>query len=336
LPQNPSPAATQTSTAPSPGRDRRWLSVVKTLLLIAALSWVGYKTVDAVKNVRNNSLAFHLSPPWLLASAALVLSAYALLIWTWLYVVRALSGRTLPYRIGARIWFVSNLGKYIPGKVWQIVQMGLMSTEQGIDAVSSTAAAVVNAGVNVAIGLAVGVILGAPIFDRILEPYGVAWLSRTVAILALICLLLLPVMLPWAFRAGHRRLGVGAPLEGAPTNAIVVSAIANVIAWFLYGAAFYCLVIGLFGSPHGTLIENTAAFAISYVIGYLAFFVPGGVGIREGALILVLTAGGMATNIEASAISVSSRLWLVVIEVLPALLFLAYRPRRPDEKDRSL
>src|ERR1043165_9960545 len=91
LPQNPSPAGTPTSTAPSPSRDRRWLSVAKTLLLIAALGYVGYKTVDAVKGVRNDSLAFHLSPPWLLASAACVLSAYALLIWTWLYVVRALS-----------------------------------------------------------------------------------------------------------------------------------------------------------------------------------------------------------------------------------------------------
>src|ERR1043166_9604988 len=169
LPQNPSPASTPTSTAPSPVRDRRWLSVVKTLFLVAALVYVGVKTAEAVQGVRTNALVSHLSPSWLLASVAFVLSAYALLIWTWLYVVRALSGRSMPYLIAARIWFISNLGKYIPGKIWQIVQMGLMSTEQGIDPVSSTAAAIVNAGVNVAMGLAVGVVAGAPLFDRLLR-----------------------------------------------------------------------------------------------------------------------------------------------------------------------
>jgi hypothetical protein len=308
------------------------LSVVKTLFLVAALVYVGVKTAEAVQGVRTNALVFHLSPSWLLASAAFVLSAYALLIWTWLYVVRALSGRSMPYLIAARIWFISNLGKYIPGKIWQIVQMGLMSTEQGIDPVSSTAAAIVNAGVNVAMGLAVGVVAGAPLFDRLLEPYGVAWLSRVVAVLALICVVLLPFMLPWAFRTGHRKFGIGAPIEAAPTRAIVVSAIANIVAWFLYGAAFQCLIHGLLGSTNGSLIEYTAAFAISYVLGYLMVLAPGGLGVREIALVQVLIAGGMATNIEASAISVSSRLWLVVIEVLPALLFLAYRPRRTDDK----
>ena len=278
---------------------------------------------------------FHLSPPWILASAAFVLTAYALLIWTWLYVVAAFAGRTLPFGAGARIWFVSNLGKYIPGKVWQIVQMGLMSTEQGIDAVSSTAAAVVNAGVNVAMGLAVGVVAGAPIFDHVLESRGLAWVSRTAAALAVICVLLLPVILPWAFRFANRRFGVGPTIDGAPTSAIVVSAVANVIAWFLYGAAFKCLIMGLLGAAPASYLDYTAAFAISYVVGYLFLLSPGGLGVREGTLMIVMIAGGMATNSEAGAISVASRLWLVVIEVLPALLFLAYRPRPTDEKGPS-
>ena len=49
LPQNPSPAGTLTSIAPSRRRDRRWLSVVKTLLLLTALGYVGYKTAQEKK-----------------------------------------------------------------------------------------------------------------------------------------------------------------------------------------------------------------------------------------------------------------------------------------------
>jgi hypothetical protein len=334
LPQNPSPVVTRTSTGQSPRRDSRWLSVVKTLLLIVALVYVAVKTGDAVSAVRNNTLAFHVSVPWLIASGTFVLTAYALLIWTWAYVLTALSGKTLPYGIAARIWFISNLGKYIPGKVWQIVQMGIMSTEQGIDAVSSASAAIVNAGVNIACGLAIAVIAGAPIFDRILAPRGYAWLSRTVAVAAIVCVCLLPLLLPYAFRFIHKRFGVAAPLEKPPTRAIVVSVVANLIAWVLYGAAFKFLIHGILGSAPETLVDYTAVFAMSYVIGYLFFLAPGGIGAREFTLIQILVAGSLATAPQATAISVASRLWLVVIEIVPALLFLAYR-RRPRNETTS-
>jgi hypothetical protein len=234
---------------------------------------------------------------------------------------------------GARIWFISNLGKYVPGKVWQIIQMGLMSTEQGIDPVSSTAAAIVNAGVNVAMGLAVGVVAGSSLFDRILEPYHLVWLGRPVAVLAMAGVILLPILLPWAFRVANQRLGIAAPIDGTPTRAIVVASLANVMAWALYGAAFQCLIHGLLGNAPASYEQYTGAFAISYVIGYIILIAPGGLGIREVALTVALTAGGMSTAVEASAITVASRIWLVVIDVLPALLFLAYRPRPTDEND---
>lgn len=261
-----------------------------------------------------------------------MLTAYALLIWTWLYVVTALSGKTIPFRVGARIWFISNLGKYIPGKVWQIVQMGIMSTEQGIDPISSTTAAIVNAGVNVGCGLAISVIAGKSIFDRVLEPIGYAWLGRPLIVAAVICVCLLPFLLPYLFRFAHDRFGVAAPLEKPPTRAIAVSVVTNLVAWVLYGAAFKALILGILGTAQGSLADYTAAFALSYVVGYLFFLAPGGIGIREGTLISILVAVPLATAPEASAISVASRLWLVVIEIVPALLFLAYRRRPIDEK----
>jgi glycosyltransferase 2 family protein len=133
----------------------------------------------------------------------------------------------------------------------------------------------------------------------------------------------------------HRRFGVAAPLNGPPTRAIVVSAVANVVAWVLYGVAFKFLIHGILGSAAGRLPAYTAAFAISYVVGYLVLLVPGGIGPREWVLINVLIAAGLATAPEAAAISLASRLWLIVIEIVPALLFLAYRRRPPDEKSAA-
>jgi uncharacterized membrane protein YbhN (UPF0104 family) len=68
----------------------------------------------------------------------------------------------------------------------------------------------------------------------------------------------------------------------------------------------------------------------------LVFIAPGGFGVRELTLAAVLVATTLATKSQAGVVVVASRLILIVVQVLPALLFLAYRPRRPDEKGPSV
>ena len=97
----------------------------------------------------------------------------------------------------------------------------------------------------------------------------------------------------------------------------------------LYGAAFRTFVYGVLGSAPGSFVDYVTAYAWPYILGYLAIFLPGGIGVREGALAAALTALGMATPPQALLVSVTSRLWLTVLELLPGALFLAgsARPR---------
>jgi hypothetical protein len=330
LPLNPSPAATHSSTGPSPERRSGWVGALKALILIAALVWVGFMVAKAIRDLRDGDLQLHLQPAWLAVSAACVLLAYLVLIKSWLYIVTVLDGRTLPFLVGARIWFISNLGTLLPGRVWGIIQMGAMSTEQGIGAVAAGTASIINAAVNIACGMAVGVIAGAPIFAAYLGD--LAWMAWVAAGLAIIGVCLLPVLLPYVFRFARERFHVAAPAERPPARVLVVSAAANIIAWILYGAAFQYLARGVLGITNGSLTQHTAAFATSYVLGYLAIVVPAGVGVREAALQKVLLIAGLATAPQAVALSLVSRLWLLIIQLAPALLFLAYRRRPSDEK----
>jgi uncharacterized membrane protein YbhN (UPF0104 family) len=64
------------------------------------------------------------------------------------------------------------------------------------------------------------------------------------------------------------------------------------------------------------------AWAWPYIFGYLAFFSPGGLGVREGALTLALGVLQLANTQTALVIAVTSRLWLTVTELLPGLTFL--------------
>jgi hypothetical protein len=55
--------------------------------------------------------------------------------------------------------------------------------------------------------------------------------------------------------------------------------------------------------------------ALAFTAGFAAFFAPGGVGVREAALVALL--GGIVSGTGARlAIAASSRLWLVLTEIV--------------------
>jgi uncharacterized membrane protein YbhN (UPF0104 family) len=87
--------------------------------------------------------------------------------------------------------------------------------------------------------------------------------------------------------------------------------------------AFRELAAGVLGSAPGALSLYVAVFTSSYLLGFLALFAPGGVGVREVAMATALARAGVDVA-SAAILVVTSRLWLTVLEVVPALVFLAH------------
>lgn len=305
------------------------MRALKALILVAALAWVGKMVVGAVGDVRRGDLVLHLRAGWLTLSALSILATYFLLIGAWRYIVSELSGVRLRYLTAARIWFISNLGSQLPGRFWGIVQMGAMSADAGVNPVSAATASVINTAVNIATGLAVGVLTGTRILAAAFGDW--ASLAYVLAALALIGVLAMPLLIPWALRVASRYID-RIPEQHVPPRVIVVSGAANVVAWGMYGLAFLFLNRGLVDLPAYDVVQHIAVNATSYVVGYLILIVPAGLGFREEALKNVMVAAGMANPAQAGAVAVVSRLWQLIIILLPALIFLAYR-RPPNEKD---
>jgi uncharacterized membrane protein YbhN (UPF0104 family) len=81
----------------------------------------------------------------------------------------------------------------------------------------------------------------------------------------------------------------------------------------------------------GAAAAFIAIWTASYLAGYLFLVAPGGIGARETALVAALLALGITGSAEAAILAAASRLWLIVLEVLPGLVSLALAPgvRRP-------
>lgn len=256
-------------------------------------------------------------PNWLAlcASGLVVLATYAVLIETWRVVLRGWQ-HDIPFLDAARIWTISNLGKYLPGKVWSITALAVMSREYGVTAAEGATASVLVTLINTLIGFAVAIITGASLLR--LSPLVVIVIA-VMAIAVLASPSALPTLGVVAGRVFKREI-VLRPLD----HRVLLSAGAlTCIAWLMYGVAFWLFTKGVLGAAPGALRDYVAVFAGSYLIGFVAIFSPAGVGVREGAMALALQRAGFAAG-PAYLLVVASRLWLTALEVIPPLIFLAF------------
>jgi hypothetical protein len=259
----------------------------------------------------------HAHPNWiaLAASGVIVLATYALLIETWRVLLRGWQ-HDIPYLDAARIWTISNLGKYLPGKVWSITALVVMTRRYGVSAAEGAATSVLLTLINTIVGFVVAIAAGAALLQ--LPPT----LVVVVAVLALV-VLASPTALPRIGALAGRVFGRTIVLRPLPHRVLLIAALLTAVAWMMYGIAFRLFVIGVLGSAPGALWNYVAVFAGSYLLGFIAIFSPAGVGVRESAMAYALKRAGFATG-PAYLLVVASRLWLTALEVIPPLLFLAF------------
>jgi len=255
-------------------------------------------------------------PLWshIATASVLMLFTYAMLIESWRRLLAAWSAR-LSWPHAARIWLASNLGKYVPGKIWSIVAMGALAKEKGASAIAAGGSSIVMQVVSVITGLAVAAAFGA-------SSVGLTWVAAAAVILMLATIAMAPWLLPRAFAFISAVTGRALSAPSVPVRAVWLATVVTTVSWLLAGLAFRMFAEAL-GVARGSTGAYIAVYAASYVAGFLALFAPGGLGVREGALIATMQRAGLATPVEAAAIAVASRIWLTVLELLPGLIALA-------------
>lgn len=311
---------------------RRWHRAAAALFVLAALAFVGWALADRWADLERmraevGGFGWRLSPGWLAAALAV---AVADLFWmgaVWVHLYRSGGGR-MGWGEGVRVWLATNLGRYIPGKVWQLSGLAVHLRESGESGSLGLASALAFQVVVLVTGIAVAAgVLGA---DLALVPGG------SPAVAAAAVLLLLGLLHPRVVRGGMRLAArvldrEEAPDAAPPTGpALLRSAGGMVAAWGLYGVGLWCLVRGLSASVEAGPVLLTGVFAAAYVAGYLVLVAPGGLLVREGAmtgLLAALTPMGAAV---AGAVAVAARIWVTVAEIAAAAFSLALPGRGTD------
>jgi uncharacterized membrane protein YbhN (UPF0104 family) len=259
--------------------------------------------------------------PLIALSSLVLLVGYFLTGITWALIVTHLGGGEMPVGASIRVFMIANLGRYVPGKVWQIAGLAVLAKEMGVAPQTAAAAAILGQGVALVaatlIGLdAAGMLLSVPDQTR--------WIILG-AVLGSVFLGLLPPVFRAATGLWFRLARTPAPEGLQPSRALVWLGL-GIANWLLFAGAFWLLVRGL--GLETALIPTASAFAAAYVFGYVMIFAPAGIGVREASLITLLTP--QIGPGAAGAVAVVARLWTTVIEVVPAATFWVRHLTSPD------
>ena len=224
-----------------------------------------------------------LSPGPVLLAVAATFASLGLSLLTWRATLAGL-GAPVPLRPAAQVFFLGQLGKYVPGSVWPVLAQMELGAAHGLSRTVVGTAGLLQ----LAIGVPGALLLGALAVPALLSADEGAYALLLLVLPIALLVLWPPVLGPLLDQA--LRLVRRPPLEqrlsgSAVLRVAALSGAANVLlglqAWFLArdlgatGRFLLPLVVG--------------AFVLATVAGLLALPVPAGAGVREAVLVAALS-----------------------------------------------
>jgi uncharacterized membrane protein YbhN (UPF0104 family) len=296
-------------------RRRTVIGVVFITLIVAAAVLAIYHQrhsfVDALDNIGAGAM---------IGSFAVGLVGVGVTFLSWREVLSGLNV-DLGWRSGARAFFTSQLGKYLPGSVWPVLVQMEAGKARGASRRTMLAANLIT----VVLSCAVGLILAAGLLPlsnaHALSRYW--WLLLVLPFLiALLHPRALPMVLDRTFAIMHRP-----PLdERLPVRNTVRAAGWAVSAFVFQGLSVAILALTLGGGGFSTVLLSVGGMSLAVSAGVLFIPAPAGAGVRDVILSLVLRAtlsGG-----QALAVVVASRALLILVDLALAAIAATTLKRR--------
>jgi hypothetical protein len=198
---------------------------------------------------------------------------------------------------------VSQLGKYIPGGVWQYVGQVSFATDAGAPPARTALVLPVHIVVQVAAAGSLGALAG------ILVPSApLAWRAAALAGAGALALLNRGPLL--AATRAISRLGMRRAIDDdLPSQTAIYRSYLWTVAVLLASGSGFALMLASV-VPAAPLAPAVAVFAFAWLCGFLAVFVPAGFGVREAVLIALLPASAGAIV----AVSICHRLLTIAVE----------------------
>ena len=235
----------------------------------------------------------------------------------WHYITK-INDCSITYEKAVTSYLYSILGKYIPGKVFMLAARLTYYKEEGAPLPKVTVCFFIE-NVCTLLGAAMLFIISLFFFpNSLLEDY--KWITLLLIVAFFVCIH--PKIINFFLRIVGKvfKKDLEIPMKYSQMLKVVLLFIGN---WLIIGVGFFILTKSIYPAVEiSHLLFCAGIWGVSAIMGILAIFAPSGLGVREGiivaGLMLIMPEG------EAMIISVVSRLWQTIPELLLVVLAFLY------------
>jgi hypothetical protein len=292
-------------------------TILKSLFIIAAFGFMAYYLISNWS--RLDHYDWQLNYYYLIASMIMV----------WLYLLgpviifklifKHIADHDFSFPTMFKIFNLSFIGRYLPGKLWSVVGIVYYTSEYGISKRVAMAGVIINEVCFKSSGLLLGLLYFAYSGAYPIMKY-MALVLIVVGLIAIHPRILQPILnyLLKLLKKDQLRLNI-------TYSTILGYFFLYLIFWSIYSLSFYLLIQAISPVHIASPLKFLAILPLAWTVGYLAIFIPGGVGVREGMLVALLTS--YITPEIALVIALAQRLISTAVEGINALISLLIKKR---------
>jgi glycosyltransferase 2 family protein len=292
-------------------------------LLAVVLAFCGYGLYREWPQVSTSLHRLH----WyaLAGSLAAAMGGSCCMMLAWRAILADL-GSPLPARAAARVNFIAQLAKYVPGAVWAFAAQVELGHDYRVPRRRSLASVVTSLTVMVGSGVGVALVTLPVTSPGVVRQYW--WVICTVPVLlAVLCPPVLGRILDRLLMLLRFQ-----PLERRPTWLSLGRALAwNLAGWLALGVAIWVLAGDMAGFRPGSFVLSAGGYALAYSAGMLLVFLPSGIGARD--LILIAALSQALPHGTAVAVALVARAVTTLSDLALGGLGIAIGRRPADQAD---
>lgn len=270
-----------------PSSKPRWLRrVIGICLTLAIFAWIFKPIVLHWDQVKDRIHDTRVAP---VLFASLMFAAF-------LFVFRAMSwrriligfGHRIPVAPTVRIWSSSELSRYLPGVIWQVVSRIYLVKPYGVRGSVCSASQILELALFLLANVLMAVGCLTWLGHKVLAPTAQRWLIGAIALIPVLLFLLYPRIFYGITNVVMRRLG-----KPQIVNHLRFRELIALLLWNVLGLIWQSLAIWLVVSQPLHLQFTKwwvvgGAYSLAWCAGFLAVWAPGGIGVRELVFVMAM------------------------------------------------
>ncbi|VTS00105.1 lysylphosphatidylglycerol synthase transmembrane domain-containing protein [Tuwongella immobilis] len=262
--------------------------ILKVVLPILIVLGVGWQFWSLLRRPELWEQPLTIRPIPLILAGLLYVLTHTLWATFWVQLLHN-QGAQVPWAVGVRAYFVSQLGKYVPGKAWVIVLRVAMLRHLA----PSRSMLVLTGLYETLTSMAGGAMVGGLLLAWV-PGVGDTIQNRQWMLIPLACMPLGFVLLHRLARRLNRKFNPGNQMPPLPFSLMLRGILQTSLGWAMLGLSLWLTMVGILPeSPEfsrDAWLRSTGINAIAYVMGFVVLVAPGGVGVREFFLQRLLAA----------------------------------------------